>query len=160
MIPMPPATKTYADSGSSSKWLRGPRTLIGSSSPSLSWTYADPPRLMRLAQHGDLPAAAVGRIATQRVLPHQPVIEQQVDVGTGGPGGQLGPVGAAQFEEPNVRGNLRGGHDDQLQLDLSVHAPTNSGSGSGTAESARPPPCVSGCASSHSQRLMGSMSSW
>lgn len=57
---------------------------------------------LRLAEHGDLPDPAFGRVSAQGVLTDQAVgvaVQEDVDVGAGRPGGQHAAVGAAQGEE-------------------------------------------------------------
>ena len=51
-----------------------------------------PAAACRLAQDADPIARPVGRVAAQRVLPHQAVVEDQVDVGARLPGRQVAAV--------------------------------------------------------------------
>lgn len=69
---------------------------------------------LRLAQHGDLPGLAFGRVSAQGVLTDQTVgvtVQEYVDMGAGRPGGEHAAVGAAQGEADDaVGGEGAGGH--------------------------------------------------
>ena len=63
----------------------------------------------RFPQHSDAVAVRVPPVAAQRVLPRQPVREQQVDVGPRGPVREAPPVGVTQGQCDNtVRDKLFG----------------------------------------------------
>lgn len=61
----------------------------GSSEQGLVDVLGSAPAL-RLTQDGDSPHRAIARVAAERVLPYEPVAQQEVDVRTGSPRRELG----------------------------------------------------------------------